>query len=372
MRLDNNQQAFFALLRAGLWEKDVQLLPYGTVDFSSVYKLAEEQSVVGLIAAGLEHVVDVKIPKEDALLFVGNALQLEQRNAKMNMFIGVVIDRMRSADIYSLLVKGQGIAQCYERPLWRACGDVDFFLSDTEYDKAKEFFTPIASQVEKEGKNEKHQGYIVDQWSVELHGSLRCGLSNKMDRVIDEVQNDVFYGVKVRSWMNGHTQVFLPDANCDVVFVFTHFIKHFYKEGLGLRQICDWCRLLWKYRSIVDQRLLEKRLHSMGLMSEWKAFGTFAVDYLGMPKEAMPFYSSESKWNRKADRICSFVMKVGNMGHNRDMSYFANKPYFIRKCISLKRRLGDYSIHFKIFPISTLLFYPNILFNGLRSAIRGE
>ena len=47
------QSAFFALLRAGLWEKEVQLLPYGEIDYSEVMRLAEEQSVVGLIAAGI-------------------------------------------------------------------------------------------------------------------------------------------------------------------------------------------------------------------------------------------------------------------------------------------------------------------------------
>ena len=55
--MDNNtQQAFFALVRAGLWEKEVRLLPYGEVDYSEVMRLAQEQAVVGLVAAGLGHV----------------------------------------------------------------------------------------------------------------------------------------------------------------------------------------------------------------------------------------------------------------------------------------------------------------------------
>ena len=51
------EQAFFALLRASLWEKEVRLAPYGEIDFSAVLDLAEEQSVVGLLAAGIEHIV---------------------------------------------------------------------------------------------------------------------------------------------------------------------------------------------------------------------------------------------------------------------------------------------------------------------------
>lgn len=67
----NTQRAFFALLQAGLWEKDVRLEPNGEIDFSAVLDLAEEQSVVGLLAAGIEHVVDGRPAKKDVLQFIG-------------------------------------------------------------------------------------------------------------------------------------------------------------------------------------------------------------------------------------------------------------------------------------------------------------
>ena len=80
MLLDNNQKAFFELAKAGLWEKDVLLSQFSKIDYEDVYRLAVEQSVVGLVAAGIEHVSDVKIPQDVALTFVGDTLQLEQQN----------------------------------------------------------------------------------------------------------------------------------------------------------------------------------------------------------------------------------------------------------------------------------------------------
>ena len=127
MRIDNNTRAFLSLVQAGLWEQEVRLEPFGKVDFEEIMRLAEEQSVVGLVTAGLEHVADVNVPSEDKLQFVGQTLQIEQRNEAMNAFIGNLVNKMRIHGIYTLLLKGQGIAQCYERPLWRTCGDVDFF-----------------------------------------------------------------------------------------------------------------------------------------------------------------------------------------------------------------------------------------------------
>lgn len=370
--MDKNQQAFFALLRAGLWEKELRLAPYGEIDFSAVLDLAEEQSVVGLLAAGIEHVVDGKPQKKDVLQFIGRTVQLEQRNQAMNYFIGVLVEKMREAGIYTLLVKGQGVAQCYNRPLWRSCGDVDFFLSNKNYEKAKEFLKRLASSVEEEYVREKHLGMTIDSWVVELHGSLYSGLSSRIDKELDDVFLDSFYRGNVRSWMNDNVQVFELAVENDVFYVFTHILQHFYKGGIGLRQICDWCRLLWTFRVKMDVEKLGRRIHRSGLMTSWKAFGAFAVEYLGMPVEAMPFYSEKKKWKRKASKIRDFVMMSGNFGHNRDNSYFKKYPYLIRKCISFGRRMGDLLRHARIFPLDSLRFFPSMLFNGLRSAARGE
>ena len=338
---NNNQQAFWALVRAGLWEKEVRLLPYGEVDYAEVMRLAQEQAVVGLVAAGLEHVTDVKVPQVWALQFAGQTIQLEQRNKAMNQFIAGLIAKMREADIYTLLVKGQGIAQCYERPQWRASGDVDLLLSVENFEKAKSLLLPLSSGNKPECNYSKELGYYIDSWSVELHGTQRTGLSSRVDTEIDAVQRDLFYGGKVRSWNNGGTTIFLPAADEDVFIIFTHFIKHFYKEGgVTVRQLCDWCRLLWTYKDSIDSKLLERRIKRAGLKSEWKAFGMLSVDFLGMPMEAVPLYSKDEKWSRKAVKIVDFILKGGEW-HKFEDTY----------------RVG------LIFPLSVLSFAPGILLN---------
>ncbi len=369
---DNNTDAFFALVRAGLWERDVRLSEFKHIEISEISRLAQEQAVIGLVAAGLEHVEDVKLPQADVLQFVGKTLQLEQRNRAMNGFVANLIDKMRAAGIYAVLVKGQGAAQCYERPLWRSCGDVDLFLSDDYYNRAKELLVPIASEFEKEHDREKHLGMTINGWVVELHGHLYSGLSSRIDSELDRIHHDTFFGGEVRSWNNNGVPVFLLKAENDVFYIFTHILQHFYKEGVGLRQVCDWCRALWSYRNMIDLQLLEARIKRARLMDAWKAFGAYAVYYLGMPIEAMPFYSSDTRWHRKAKRINDFVMRVGNMGHNRDKGNYCKSPYIIRKVFSMLRRLGDLINHAMLLPVDSLRYFPYMCFNGIRSALRGE
>ena len=364
MRLDNNQQAFFELTRAGLWENEAQLLQYGKVDYDEVFRIADEQSVIGLVTAGIEHVQDVKIPQEIVLQFIGISLQLEQQNKALNDFIVWLIETLRKEDVYTLLVKGQGIAQCYEKPLWRASGDVDLLLSEDNYQRAKKVLIPLADNVEQEYKTFKHIGITLKgDYVVELHGTLHSRLSKRIDRVIDGAQNDVFCGGNVRSWNNNGTSVFLPSPDNDVIFVFTHILHHFFIEGIGLRQICDWCRLLWTYRDSLDRGLLEKRIQKMGLITEWKAFAAFAVEYLGMPVSAMPLFNENEcrKLHRKADHILQFVLESGNFGHNREA---ANGKF-----CSAWYKMKDFARHSRIFPLDSIKFFWHFLWNGVELAI---
>ena len=370
--MDENISAFFELVRAGLWEKDISLYKYSKVDYDSIRELAEAQSVMGLITAGLEHVVDNKLPQTTVLEFIGSTLQIEQRNKEMNAFLTSLVTKMRNRGIYTLLVKGQGVAQCYERPLWRTSGDIDFFLSNDNYEKAKNYLLTLASSAEKEKKHTKHIGMAISSWEVEIHGTLRCGLSSRINRVLDNIQHDAFYGGNVRSISLDKTNIFLLSVENDIIYTFAHFFSHFYGGGIGLRQICDWCRLLWVSRNSIDSQKLESMIKSAGIVSAWRAFGAFAVEYLGMPPSAVPLYSNSTKWKRRAKRICSFIIKVGNFGHNRDNTYYGKYPYFIRKLISSWRRFSDLSSHFFILPMDSLYFFPQMLFNGLRSAVRGE
>lgn len=385
-----NNDAFFALLRAGLWPdvgfaKSWKHGSADSVDWKEVYQLAEEQSVVGVVLSGIEHST-IKPPQELLLQWIGEVQMLEQQNKEMNRFIAELIESLRKADIYTLLLKGQGIAQCYDKPLWRCSGDVDLFLDDVNYEKAKRLLVPLASEVETEYVGSKHLGMTIDGWVVELHGSLRVGLPNKINRVLDDIKADTFNRGNMRSWMNGRTQMFLLGKENDIVYVFVHFFNHFYKEGVGLRQLCDWCRLMWTYRDEIDVKKIEGRIQEMGLVSEWKAFYNLASRYLGMPdfgsqdsqtrmsdqRSSAGLMVHDSRYDKKADRIMEFILKSGNMGHNRDMSHFSKYPYLIRKCVSMGRRIGDLKNHARIFPMDSLRFFPRIMFNGVRSAIRGE
>jgi hypothetical protein len=341
------EEAFLELVRAGLWETIAQIQSYTDIDYSFLMRLAQDQRVVGLVAAGFEHVSDTVIPRTDALKFLGHTLQIEQRNIALNYFIGVIVDQMRKAGIEPLLVKGQGIAQCYERPLWRSSGDVDFFLDENGFMRAKELLMPLSSYSKSGGQYSKEFALTIHDWMIELHGSLRTGLSARVDKQVDAVQRDTFERKHIRIWKNAETDVLLPNPDNDVFFVFTHFIKHFYKGGMNLRQVCDWCRLLWTYKDSLNHSVLESRIRKTGLMMEWRVFSVMTIDWLGMPEAAMPLLVYDDNLKRKAEKALIYILRKGKWFKWRD-------PWRVAT----------------IFPVSLLVFSPSIFVNLNRLKIR--
>ncbi|MBQ9310472.1 MAG: nucleotidyltransferase family protein [Bacteroidales bacterium] len=311
---------FLRIIRAGLWE-DIEsergTLPEISADeWNTFYSLASEQTVAGLFAAGIE-ALGLNPSKEVSLKLLGREVSLEKSNSAMNSFIAVLFARLHEEGIRAVLVKGQGIARCYVRPQWRAPGDVDLLLDDANYSAAKTLLMPRASKVEEEFPRHKHLGMFFGKFEVELHGTMYTLLSRRMDGKIAEYQDEMFRSGSFDAWNDDGTEVPLPDADTDVVFIFTHILQHFFKEGIGLRQFCDWARLLWTKRASIDWDLLSRRMEEMGIMKEWKAFIAFAVEYLGLPVEAAPMYDASARWKRKAARILRYVLSTGNFGSAR-------------------------------------------------------
>ena len=107
-------------------------------------------------------------------------------------------------------------------------------------------------------------------------------------------------------------------------------------------------------------------------MNEW-LFGEGLMGNDSQDSQArMSDQRSSTLLDKKAERIMEFILEVGNFGHNRDMSYYGRYPYVVRKAISAWWRVKDLCRHARIIPLDSLRFSAAIMFNGVRSAVRGE
>ena len=103
--------------------------------------------------------------------------------------------------------------------------------------------------------------------------------------------------------------------------------------------------------------LLKQRIKDAGLMSEWQAFASLGVVYLGIPEDTMPFYKNNFYNRWKANRVLKRVIKSGNFGHNNDLSYRIKYKGLTYKMVSLWRRLCDFVGFTFIFPLDAPRFF---------------
>lgn len=116
--------------------------------------------------------------------------------------------------------------------------------------------------------------------------------------------------------------------------------------------------------------MLETRLRKMGLMSQWKAFAALANDTLGIPVEAMPLYSSDNKWSKKAEKILRLILESGNFGHGRDMSYKKKYPKAIEYLISFWVYTKYSLLQFQIFPKEALRGWCRTIPQGVKNKLK--
>lgn len=97
-RQDHNIQAALALIKAGLWEKAVWFADIDEIEYSIVYQFAQEQAVLGLLAAGIEYIENDNVPQDLVLEIIGNTLQIEQQNLSMNDFVAILFDEQKKKE----------------------------------------------------------------------------------------------------------------------------------------------------------------------------------------------------------------------------------------------------------------------------------
>ncbi|MBR3097561.1 MAG: nucleotidyltransferase family protein [Bacteroidales bacterium] len=368
---ETTDRQFFALLRSGLWNEVPERAPFdGGVDWEALYRLSFAQTVGPLVTDGVNRLPKEYLPAEPEHLdpFLGDMMATAQRNRVLDSFIPKVFHALRGIPV--VLVKGQSLAQDYPDPERRQPGDIDLLLPPSSYAAAKEILLPKATHVSKEDVQTLHQGMHFYSVEVELHGSISTLMSRKLDRQLAELLKEQFAGRSLPTVTIGGAEIPVPEANFNAVYIFVHFLQHYWSGGVGLRQFVDWTTFVSVHKRDIHPVILEQRLEELGLLNLWKVFTGFAQEYLGCPAEKLPLAARPKP--RKNARIWRYVRRCGNFGKNQDRTR-KEESYLVRKIHSLWRLvIADRLRHFPVFPKESIRFFFGAFGYGLQRLAKGE
>ena len=365
------EDQFFALLRAGLWNEVPAGEPFaGGVDWEALYRLAFAQTVVPLVTDGVNRLPQACLPAEPERLdpFLADMMATANRNRVLDAFIPKLFAALDGIPV--VLVKGQSLAQDYPDPERRQPGDIDLLLLPESYEAAKAILLPKATKVLEEEWSIWHQGMRFRSVEVEIHGSISTLMSRKLDRKLAALLKEEFDGRPFPTVPIGGADIPVPDADFNAVYVFVHFLQHYWSGGVGLRQLIDWMTFVTVHKRDIHPVILEKRLEDLGLLRVWKTFTGFAQEYLGCPAEKLPLAAAPDAG--KNARIWRYVRHCGNFGKNVDRSR-GEESYLVRKIHSFWRLVvADRLRHFPVFPQESVRFFLGAFGYGLQRLAKGE
>ena len=332
---------FFILLRIGLWQRvEEELSP--SPDWSYIYRLACEQTVQGIVADGISMYKTVRrcnIPQDIDDKFLSAVAQIVRRNYVINLKQQEINRLLTDSRIDYYVVKGQMVGKCYPKPMLRCSGDIDYLMPQSQVRPAQDILAPLASSTGTYDGYLQHQDFKLGDIEVEIHGALHPRLGNRIDTVLDSLQDELFAGA-----------VSYETFSC--VYIFLHSLQHFHWRGLGIRQLTDWCMLLASGKDI-DYDCVREAVSQMHIQQEWDAFYGFCVQSLGLqPCKALHQLSSRNCASATV-QIWQEAKEGGNMGHNREVKA-QSKNIIIRNTLIWIRILKTYFRHRSISPNTSL------------------
>lgn len=370
--MSNNEVIYMELLRAGLWDRPAAV--EGAIDWKGVALLARLQSTRGpVFQAALALEGQNAVPAAMLPMMQTYLLKSVNAHAATNHAIARLAAALQTADIYPVLLKGQGVAACYPQPLLRQCGDIDLYVGNAYYEEACHIakqFRAVDTTNTTTGTGEPHE--TDKHFSFSMGGGLEVEIHRYTEVLDDEKLNTIWQFISDE----GTTSALVPIAFEDVtiqtpnddfnaLYIFHHMWHHVIGMGMGMRQLCDWTMFLHSRAGRIDTVLLQQRLEEMKLTEVWHVFGCMAVQHLGLPEDEMPFF--DSSFGRRAQRLLSYLLVEGD---NREFKFERSTNPLLKKAATVRYIFRKFFRLLPIFPgIATRTFFHSI--TGGMKKLRG-
>ena len=181
--LTHTQEQFLTLLRAGLWDHVADTTDLHDIDWKAIYTIADEQTVVGLVADAIGKLPDTVMPAiEEKVDFILDKPNIEKSHLKLNKRARQVVQFLNEHEIPSVLLKGQGVAQNYIHPTSRTCGDIDLYVGKKNYEKTIALLKPLSDDPDAPlEETVKHASFDLAEVHVEIHKMVSTLDSRKRD-----------------------------------------------------------------------------------------------------------------------------------------------------------------------------------------------
>lgn len=233
-------------------------VPDEKVDWITVEKLADDQSVQFLLGYSLKKMPKCSCPDEIRHRLIQKMRSVSMQNYACMNETALLMNDMEAAGIHNVMFKGWSVARYYAAPEARVSGDVDIWVAPKDEKRALCFLESRGFTVEKRWKNGHHS---------ECHHPVLGNLDLHV-LFYDEIVESMWFNktdgrefvvephLKVEDSIGTYYTLNYTDH---LLYLILHMVKHFIETGLSLRIIID----IAVYYSINKDRVDIQRIWSV-------------------------------------------------------------------------------------------------------------
>ena len=302
---------FFELLQVALGNRDRLSQIPSDEEWSDLYDESERQAVTGILLQGIDRLPLEQRPARVFLLqWIGVGQMIERQNRLLDERCVELLGMLKKDGLYGTILKGQGIAQLYDKELrsLRQSGDIDVYV-DCGFKEA--LYVQEINGLTVEGWDYKHAHLrIWEDTEVEVHYRVEVLLNlwknRKLQRWFQKHQDALFCNLN-------HNVMMTPTVEFNVFYILLHIYRHFLYEGVGMRQIIDYYFVL---RTIHGSQFTVQEY--VEAVSEF-GMERFARGLMWVMQETLEMNCEWMLWEpdeKEGEYILDEVMAGGNFGHH--------------------------------------------------------
>ncbi|MEG2370998.1 MAG: nucleotidyltransferase family protein [Alistipes sp.] len=272
----------FSLLRSALWPTEEASAPFARLSataWQEIYTLSVAQGVLALAYEGLLRLPhEAQPPRPLKIQWAYNVECIEKRYEQQRRSATEFAELYAQQHIRTLVLKGFGLSGYYPVPAHRPSGDLDCYLYG-DYERGNRLMELAGAAVQRDFYKHSHityRGLSIEnhQYCIAIRGSRKMKeLERYLERLLHEDPAPQCFE---------NTQLLLPPAEFNALFLTKHALGHFVSEGLNVKQLCDWALFLSAEQNNIDFKRFYAHCDHFGFRTFVDAVTALAVTQLGL------------------------------------------------------------------------------------------
>lgn len=305
---------FLELIRISLTDKSELPRIFDTKEWQRAFRMSVKQSVAGVVFEGIKRLPAEQRPDRDLLMqWITTYENIRHQNMLLNKRASTLCRILKKDGWRCCVLKGQGLALLYPDPLERTSGDIDVWMDGGRKN--------ILKYVRPTGKDTEvlyhHTDYhIFDDVEVETHFTpswMNAYFNNRrLQRWFASMAERQFnHLVKLP---DNEGAIYIPTTEFNRVYILIHIYRHFFSEGIGLRQLVDYFYVL---RQPVSNEIRTETFTTLKMLGMMRFAA--AVMYIMNSVFGLEDSSLVTEPNANDGRLLlGEVMRAGNFGKYDD------------------------------------------------------